>query len=103
MAGNVERVRLPELKSVQIASDSDVQAVLIPVDCVKFEVFLTTENVTGYWAVSQGQVLEATGDRRTIPSGERGGVSNLKLRENATLYLAASAQSTIEVVIYNRA
>ena len=98
-----KRLQLPKLRTVTIADATAVEEVLIPSDCVKFEIYVTTAEVVGYWAVEADQVLEATGNRRTIPAGEVGGADDLKLWDNGTLYIAASAAASVEVVIYNRA
>lgn len=103
MSGIVELARYPELKSVSISSATDEQEVLLPVDCIGFVIFSPTADTTVYWAVEDGQATSATGRRRTVPAGERGGATGLKLRENETLYLAASGAAVIELEIYTRA
>ena len=103
MGSIVELARYPEIKSVSIADDSDEQTVLLPVDCMGFVIFSPTADTTVYWAVEADQATSATGRRRTVPAGEVGGATGLKLRNNETLYLAASGAATIELEVYTRA
>lgn len=102
MAGIVELARMPVLESVTIASASDEEEVALPGECMGFVIYTPTASRTVHWAVESGQVNAAAGRRRTIPSGETGGATGLRLMNGGTLYLGADGAATVEIEVYTK-
>ena len=102
MSSIVELARLPNIRSVSIASASAEETVELPGGLMGFVIYTPTAGTTVHWAVESDQVNSATGKRRTIPAGGTGGATGLYVPNGATLYLGASGTCVVEIEIYNK-
>lgn len=97
-------IRVPQLRTITIANGA-VEEVAVPVDTTYITLELMSADTAAFWSFEADQVLEPRGNRRTLRTGVPGGISDLRLDDNETLYLAAGPGQTVvvEVLIAVRA